>query len=175
MQGGLIENETPYHEFYRVAINEFLSSLKQTTELTPYVDYVESFSDDVVEKVKKVFSRREGEFHVLNHGDCWMNNCLWRYDNSGNVVDVLAVDHQEGFFGSPGIDLNHFIYTSCQLEVLLNDVPQLVKVYHEMLGQTLMKLGVNHIPTKEDIEAEMRNKIDHGKEEHSLYLLHFFS
>lgn len=92
-----------------------------------------------------------------------MNNCLWKYDDSGNVIDVLVVDFQEGFFGSPGIDLNHFIFTSCQTQIVMDKIPDLVQLYQKILSETMQRLGLNPIPTVEEIQEEMKNKNDHGK------------
>lgn len=164
MQGGLTETETPYHIFFRTVIQEFLNTVvKSEPELAKYSNVITDFADNIIENVKKVFSRTTNEFHVQNHGDAWMNNMLWKHDKNGKVVDVLVVDHQEGFFGSPGIDLNHFINTSCNLEVQVNHVDKLIDRYHQVLSETLEKLGVNVIPTKEEILHAVQSKIDHGK------------
>lgn len=162
MNGGLTENETPYHEYFRTTANEFLLVLKQFDDFKPFISHVEVFASDVVNKIKKTFNRSGGEFHVLNHGDCWMNNLLWKHDSCGNVIDVMAVDYQEGFFGSPGIDLNHFLYTSCQVDVVLNHRHELIEQYWRVLNMTLGKLGINQQVGIEDIQKEMENKIDHA-------------
>lgn len=164
MQGGLTETETPYHIFFRTVINEFVHTVvKSEPELAKHLNVMTEFAENIIENVKKVFSRTNNEFHVQNHGDAWMNNMLWKCDDEGTVVDVLVVDHQEGFFGSPGIDLNHFINTSCNLEVQVNHVDELLTDYHRILSHTLSKLGAKVIPTKEDVVNEVKSKIDHGK------------
>lgn len=165
MQGGLSETETPYHVFFRTVINEFVNTvIKNEASLTKYLNVMSDFATNIIENFKKVFSRGSNEFHVQNHGDAWMNNMLWKNDEEGNVVDVLVVDHQEGFYGSPGIDLNHFINTSCNLDVQTSHIDELLSLYHAILVETLTKLGAKHIPTKKDILKEVQSKVDHGKE-----------
>lgn len=164
MQGGLSETETAYHIFFRTVIKEFVNTVvKSEPNLVKHSDVMTDFADNIIENVKKVFSRSSNEFHVQNHGDAWMNNMLWKNDEEGKVVDVLVVDHQEGFFGSPGIDLNHFINTSCNLEVQVQHVDELISDYHQKLSETLRKLGAKTIPTKDEILKEVRSKVDHGE------------
>jgi len=33
----------------------------------------------------------EDEFNVINHGDCHMNNMLFKYDNNGKPIDQIFV------------------------------------------------------------------------------------
>uniref|UniRef100_A0A336M1Q4 CSON009901 protein n=1 Tax=Culicoides sonorensis TaxID=179676 RepID=A0A336M1Q4_CULSO len=163
MEGGLTEVETPYHAFFRTVVNEFVNTVvKSDPNLNQYLSFMTDFSENIIENVKKVFTRSNNEFHVQNHGDAWMNNMLWKNDDQGNVIDVIVVDHQEGFFGSPGIDLNHFINTSCNMDVQINHIDDLLSRYHSILSNTLEKLGAKNIPTEDDILEEVKRKMDHG-------------
>ncbi|XP_063709154.1 uncharacterized protein LOC134837698 [Culicoides brevitarsis] len=163
MQGGLTEMETPYHVFFRTVISEFLNTVvKKEASLEPFIDVMTEFAENIIENMKKIFTRTTEEFHVQNHGDAWMNNMLWKNDENGKLCDLLVIDHQEGFYGSPGIDLNHFINTSCNLEVQKNHVKELIEHYHEALSAILTKLGAKFIPSVEDIFKAMRSKVDHG-------------
>lgn len=68
----------------------------------------------------------------------------------------------ECFWGSPGIDLNHFLYTCCDFDVHDN-LSSVVKFYHENLVAALKQLTSSvKIPTLEDVEKEIQNKADQG-------------
>ena len=70
------------------------------------------------------------------------------------------MDFQECYFGSPGIDLNHFVATSCNRDVHENHIDELIKFYYEQLFMNLHKLQFKKIPSYADIKEEFNRKAD---------------
>lgn len=70
------------------------------------------------------------------------------------------MDFQECFYGSPGLDLNHFFYTSIDVQVLEEQTNELIRYYHEVLSMSLKQLLFKSIPTLADIQHEFDAKID---------------
>lgn len=81
------------------------------------------------------------EFNVLNHGDCWMNNLLFKLDTKGEVEDMLFVDFQNPKYGSPTQDLFYLILTSVHIDYKLDYFEYFIRHYHEQLTQHLDLLG----------------------------------
>jgi hypothetical protein len=77
-------------------------------------------------------------------------------------IKLFKVDYQECFWGSPGIDLNHFLLTSCNFDVIQNHVDELIKVYYEHLSDALSKLNYSNIPSLDDIRKEYERKLAQG-------------
>ncbi|EDW42571.1 GM26081 [Drosophila sechellia] len=81
------------------------------------------------------------EFNVLNHGDCWMNNLLFKLDSKGKVEDMLFVDFQNPKYGSPTQDLFYLILTSVHIDYKLDYFEYFIRHYHEQLTKHLDLLG----------------------------------
>lgn len=93
-------------------------------------------------------------FKVLNHGDSWVNNLMFKYKN-GKPVDVIFVDYQMSYYSSPGIDLNYFINTSPHNEIRESQIDEILHVYYENFSAILKSLGVKHIPSMNDVRNEI--------------------
>ncbi|XP_058443776.1 uncharacterized protein LOC131425709 [Malaya genurostris] len=95
-------------------------------------------------------------FKVLNHGDLWCNNMLFKYNpQSGKVEDVVFVDYQICFYSSPGVDLNYAIANCPNLETR-NRTDELIGIYYQSLSETLKTIGYSRIPTMADVQHEIR-------------------
>jgi thiamine kinase-like enzyme len=143
-------------------MKEMIEAVATVPSLQKYVKQLETFAAAMITKEKEIFKVNSTDFCVNNHGDLWLNNTLWKYNEAGEIEDMLLVDHQEGQICSPGYDLNHFIATSCNLEVQAKHYDELVAYYHEELTSTLKLLGVEVIPSLEQIKAEIRSTSCHG-------------
>lgn len=107
------------------------------------------------------------KFNVLNHGDIWINNCLFSSINQNipyDPLDVLFVDFQMSYWASPIIDLcylfvpstNDCVKTEAGFDAMLEH-------YHLELVGNLGKLGYGkNIPTKCDLYAEFQDRAFFG-------------
>uniref|UniRef100_A0A1Y9H2E7 CHK domain-containing protein n=1 Tax=Anopheles dirus TaxID=7168 RepID=A0A1Y9H2E7_9DIPT len=106
-----------------------------------------------------VYRRRDDSFNVLNHNDIWINNMLFSYGDGTGVKDLLLLDYQLSFYGSPGVDINFFLYGSLQPKVRSAHFPELIQLYHSTLRCTLEQLQYRGtIPTLPDIHVEIIRK-----------------
>lgn len=163
MSGTIDENETPLYAFFMNTISSCNKFVKTFPELEKYYKKLKNFEETIISRLTQVFKRNDKKFNVLNHGDLWTNNIMFQEDEKNQIKDVLLVDFQEGFYGSPGIDLNFIIYSSARDDVLENSVDELISHYHKILSETLEKLKfANEIPSLEQIRDEFISKKDHG-------------
>lgn len=155
------DEETPLMFFLSASLQESTETIKQTAELQQFCPVLESF--DIIQEEKDVYSRVTSDrFRVLNHGDLWINNIFFKYNEDNSPSDALLVDYQESFYGSPGIDFNHFLFTSCDFDVHANHFDDLARFYYDRLVDALKQLNYSKIPSLEDIKYEISNKAKQG-------------
>ncbi|XP_053699350.1 uncharacterized protein LOC128746325 [Sabethes cyaneus] len=94
-------------------------------------------------------------YKVINHGDLWINNILFRYNSDGRPEDAVFVDYQLSFYTSPGIDLNYSLMNCPTYEVRENQRDNLIKEYHTSLVQAL-KGHHGQIPSLADVQMEIK-------------------
>jgi len=103
-------------------------------------------------------------FTVLNHGDDWINNMMFKLDEDGNTVDFRLLDFQMSFWGSPVADLFYFLMSSVKDDIKVLHFDEIIEHYHEMLVESLEKLKYDkHVPTLEELKEEMMEKRELGK------------
>nr|XP_036214358.1 uncharacterized protein LOC118680106 [Bactrocera oleae] len=111
---------------------------------------------------KRVMRPERCRFNVITHGDLWANNILMKYASvDGKQVphDAVFVDFQMDFVGSCGYDLNFFLNTSVQLDVLKLHRYELLRHYYTHLKDTLKILGTEEsdIPSVQVVMEEVRD------------------
>lgn len=98
-------------------------------------------------------------FHVMNHGDIWLNNMMFRSDEEGNTVDVKLIDFQIAFWASPVVDLMYFLVSSVADDIKIDEFDNLVEFYHEQLTSALKQVKFDeHIPTLSELNVDMLEK-----------------
>lgn len=79
-----------------------------------------------------MFELKEGQLNFLLHGDCWVNNVMYRYEG-GEVDSVKLIDFQLINYSSFANDLNLFLFSSAHADVILNDLDYLLERYFNQL------------------------------------------
>lgn len=116
-------------------------------------------SETIIKKSSDLYLRDDSSFNVLNHNDLWIPNVLVKSGDNGAVEDILFVDFQLVYFGSPGIDFNFFFYGSLNEETRIKSSKKLIRIYHQTLAETLAKLNYpKPIPTLHEIHVEILKK-----------------
>lgn len=154
---------THFHDFFRGAMRSAAEVIKTWPGCEIYGDKLFALSDRIIERNCEVFTRDEKAFNVLTHGDLWITNLMYKYDENGHPQDVVFVDYATGFYGSPGIDLSYLLFTSNTETNTEADWDELLRVYHTELVANLTKFGyMGRIPTLIDIYIEYLRKSYYG-------------
>lgn len=104
----------------------------------------------------KLSSYDPDEFNVINHGDCWVNNFLFKYGTRDELIDLIFVDFQLPKYGHPSTDLLNFIMTSVHIDHKLKDFDFFIKYYYDNLVEHLSLLGYEErVPTLKELHTQL--------------------
>jgi hypothetical protein len=129
-----------------------------------FADRIRKMAETIVTNVIEVVKPTDGSLSVLNHGDFWTNNMLFKY-SSGSAVpeEAMFLDFQASRFTSPALDLQYFMFTSPSQEVRFEYMDGLLETYHTELRKTLTMLGCSDVEfTIEHLKKEFENKAYFG-------------
>ncbi|KAL5278005.1 hypothetical protein ACFFRR_002945 [Megaselia abdita] len=124
-------------------------------------DKLRDIEQNFSSRISKCVENRPDGIKVLNHGDLWINNVLFKYEKD-TPKDLSFIDLQMSYHGSPGLDLNFFFNTSVQLSVLKDKRTSLEEEYYNQLQMSLKKLDFDKIPTLKAIQQEILDKEFYG-------------
>ncbi|EDV41612.1 uncharacterized protein Dana_GF17421 [Drosophila ananassae] len=109
-----------------------------------------------IEETLRLNKADEKSFNVLNHGDSWCNNIMFKYKENGEVDSTLFVDLQLCKWGSPAQDLWYVIVSSASLDIKVKEFDHFIKIYHERLSECLNLLNYSKpVPTLRDVHVMM--------------------
>ncbi|XP_059479516.1 uncharacterized protein LOC132199082 [Neocloeon triangulifer] len=110
---------------------------------------------------------------VINHGDCWVNNTMIKYEQ-GKPVDLRFLDFQIARFSSLALDLSYLLYCSCQKSLLDQHYDEFIKTYVDAVNEAILSMGAKKsIITKYQVDQEMKRFASFGVL-HALMAVPFF-
>jgi thiamine kinase-like enzyme len=116
---GFFNNEDPAMEGaaaegFKMLISSTMTVMKQFYSATPkFQRFIDFFTGPKwFEEAVSIVKDRSFSPCVILHGDCWMNNIMFKQDPVTNkVMDAKFIDLQIVRFGSPVLDLLYFLYS----------------------------------------------------------------
>lgn len=148
------EKSTGSCSFVRQKLKNFSNFVENWEGYERFGDLSRQFKESFWDRTVSVYTRRQN-MNVLNHGDAWTNNMLFKYDIDGKVEKIKLIDFQMAVYASIGIDLQYITWTSIQPSVRENRLTELHSIYLETLNSCLEKNGCEERMTREQFEEEI--------------------
>lgn len=125
-------------EFYNINIKKAIDALEPNE-----IELIEKLkANDLHEMIDKVFSNTTPEpFGVLVHGDIWNNNIMYQNSDNDIPTKLRFVDWQLSQFGSPALDVVHYIFCSLDEVTRSEHYHEFMDLYYKSLVRTLKIFG----------------------------------
>jgi thiamine kinase-like enzyme len=142
----------------------FVANVKSWPGFEKYSEILDKWDySKVILSLVEVIEPMGNGFRVLSHGDVWVNNFMFKYEE-GNLADVLFIDYQLPFWGSPACDLFYLFISSIRDEDKLQNFDNLMEFYHRELVSSLKKLDYQKpIPTLAELHVDLLEKGSFGR------------
>uniref|UniRef100_A0A1B6G7V2 CHK kinase-like domain-containing protein n=1 Tax=Cuerna arida TaxID=1464854 RepID=A0A1B6G7V2_9HEMI len=139
--------------------NRTLGESLEKQDYTEYADVFLSRADDIWDLLVENVKPRQGRLNVLNHGDMWLHNLFFKYNDAKEPVEVKFIDYQTSRYTLPVMDLVYFMYGNVQYDVREHRQKELYSHYMETLNRTLEELGRSERLTVEQLKEDLKSSI----------------
>ncbi|XP_055698644.1 uncharacterized protein LOC129799061 [Phlebotomus papatasi] len=164
---GLITGSVENPGLAQAALSGNFPMLCETVKTWPGFEKISEKLEKLKPRIWTMFyeyaQMKNEKYRVLNHGDFWINNFLFKYDEkTGKPIHCIPIDLQFSYYTSPAHDLQYFLNSSPKLEVRENYREKLLRIYYEAFTETLENVKHKNIPTFDDLLEEMRKREIYG-------------
>lgn len=149
--------------FFIMSVKTLADEITNWPEVKKYSEKIAKLTDHIYQIGIDAAKPSEDEFNVINHGDFWVNNMLFKYDNDDKPTDHIFVDFQVCVYTSPAIDLLYFLNTSPSPDIVENKTDILLNEYLGTLSATMKQLNCKtQPPTMEELKATIKRRASYG-------------
>ncbi|CAB3225489.1 unnamed protein product [Arctia plantaginis] len=134
--------------------NDTLSILEDPAHISCFKS---KFTDAFNSGAKLSKSDTNCKYNVIQHGDPWTNNFLFKYQD-GKVVDSVMVDYQQTKNYTPVTDILGLIFNCTDYETRKQNFYDWIDYYHSELDQSLANftLKANYIYPRDKLDADLK-------------------
>lgn len=113
---------------------------KSITEAKAYLDRIEK---TIEHGFKYENVTPEEPWATLVHNDFWVNNVMFKYDESGKPINMKIVDFQLTVYNYGVNDLIFFLISSSRKEILDNHLDDMIDFYYDSFIESLKSLNID--------------------------------
>lgn len=166
----LNRNDRAFDNFYLTSLDALRDLIAPWPGFGAYASKLAALRPHLLERGRRAFDAKPGQFHTLIHGDIWVNNTMYTYRSTGDGDGderpdrTMLVDFQFCCWASPTVDLHYFFNTSLREELRQHRQDELLQYYHSVLTATLAALGyAGAVPTLHAFHVDFMQNAFYGE------------
>lgn len=152
--------ENPFYASIMTMFDGFVVAIRSYGGFDIYADKISKWDKmKIMTQYIDVAEPMRNGFLVLNHGDTWINNMMFKSDDDKNPTELCLIDFQMPFWASPAADILYFLTTSVADDIKVDHFDDFIEFYHSELSSALKKLNYDkHIPTLPEFHIDLIDK-----------------
>ncbi|XP_065209361.1 uncharacterized protein LOC135837869 [Planococcus citri] len=135
--------------------------LLRVVQQTPQIKHLHSklfqLKDNLWDITLDLIGSKSNSLNVLNHGDYWSSNIMFKKEKQDMKIRVKLVDFQNCRWCNPVIDILSLFITSVQFQVFENKGDDLLEIYHDTFTYWLKFLKCEETYTLDELKTDMKN------------------
>ncbi|KAJ8720712.1 hypothetical protein PYW08_006177 [Mythimna loreyi] len=114
-------------------------------------------SDLVTRAAKMTKFENNSRYAVIQHGDCWTNNVMFKFDGDSLQQSIL-IDYQVSKNSSPANDFLYLVFNCTDHETRVKSFYDWLDYYHSELDKSLSNYGLkaNYVYPKDQLDADVK-------------------
>lgn len=155
-----LPEDSPFVQGFIRMFHAFAASLKSYENFEVIADKVSRWqTSKLISQFIDVAEPMRCGLQVLNHGDLWLNNMMFNFNQDNSLDDVSMIDFQGSFWGSPATDVLYFLISSVADDIKVEYFDEFVEFYHQQLTSGLKALNYNqYLPTLAELHIDFLDK-----------------
>jgi hypothetical protein len=152
--------ESPFYESFMKMHAGLIDAVKNYDGFESYAEKIEKWDKTkIMTQYIDIEQPMKCGFVVMNHGDPWLNNMMFKADADNKSIDCKLIDFQLTFWASPAADLLYFLISSVENDIKVDHFDDFIEFYHTELSSGLKKLGYEqYIPTLGELHVDLLEK-----------------
>ncbi|MCL4141997.1 UNVERIFIED_CONTAM: hypothetical protein GTU68_033749 [Idotea baltica] len=135
-----------------------LAIIRRLDEYKEQALWLETHKTQLMDIYLQLIKSSPENMRVINHGDCWNNNVVFKYDDRGHPIEVTLLDLQVCRFGSIGLDFNYLLYTSLTKDVRNKYFEHFISEYYSEFENVIKSSKNNMSFTRAELEKEILDR-----------------
>lgn len=147
-----------YFRFLEVSLLNLCEGVKRWNdeECNRVVDKLKNIISTLKPRLLSMYEYDADEFCVLNHGDFWTNNIMFKNDETEDPSDSMFIDYQCSVYTSPAIDLQYFLCICPELKIKCDKDDLFLSKYLKVIENELTRMNCQtKVPTLEDLKKSI--------------------